>query len=119
MQTDVASGLAAVRLEMESASRALELASPEALAGCEAALGRAAAVLRQGHREWDWKSAGVAARAEAERLPSVARRAGRLVSSACRYHEGWRRILFSMAGGYSARGEAVSLTAPRRISLEA
>lgn len=118
MQADVVSGLAAVRLEVESACRSLVLASPEALTSCERALQRAAVVLRQGRVAWDWKSAGEAARIETAGLQAGIRRAGRLLSSATRYHAGWLRILSAMTGGYSPRGEAAPMPGIRRISIE-
>ncbi|MGB9454695.1 MAG: hypothetical protein WCB12_01540 [Bryobacteraceae bacterium] len=118
MKVDAASGLAAVRVEMEGACQALVLASPEALTCCQRALERAAAALRQGQAAWDWKSAGEAARKEASRLQAVIRRAGRLLSSASNYHAGWLRILSVMTGGYSQRGEAACMPGLRRISLE-
>ena len=118
MQADVVSGLAAARLEVESACRSLVLASPEALTACEGALQRAAAVLRQGRAAWDWKSAGEAARIENARLQAGIRRAGRLLASATGYHAGWLRIFSAMTGGYSARGEAAPMPRMRRISIE-
>jgi hypothetical protein len=118
MAVGAASGLAAVRVEVEGACRLLVLASPEALTRCEGALERAAAELRQGRTAWDWKSAGEAARLEAARLQAGIRRAGRLLSCASRYHAGWLRILSAMTGGYSPQGEAVPMPGVRRISLE-
>ena len=118
MPVDAASGLAAVRVEVEGACRSLVLASPEALSYCEGALERAAEALRRGRAAWDWKSAGAAARIEASRLQTGIRRAGRLLSSASGYHAGWLRILSAMAGGYSPRGEAAPMPGMRRISLE-
>lgn len=118
MQADAASGLVAVRVEVEGACRSLVLASPEALTCCERALARAAAVLRQGQSAWDWRSAGEAARKEASRLQAAIRHAGRLLSSASGYHAGWLRILSAMAGGYSSRGKAAPIPDMRRISLE-
>jgi len=118
MRLDAASGLAAVRVEVEGACRALVLASPEALACCEGALQRAAEALRQGRAAWDWESASEAAKIEASRLQAGIRRAGRLLSSASRYHAGWRRILSAMTGGYSPRGEAAPLPGMGRFSLE-
>lgn len=118
MKVDAASGLAAVRVEVEGACQALVLASPEALTSAERALERAAEALRQGQAAWDWKSASEAARKEAPRLQAGIRRAGRLLSSASNYHAGWLRILSVMTGGYSQRGEAAHLPGLRRISLE-
>lgn len=118
MAVDAASGLAAVGAEVENACRSLVLASPEALACCEGVLQRAAEALRRGQAAWDWKSAGEAARTEASRLQAGIRRAGRLLSSASRYHAGWLRILAAMTGGYSPRGEAAPLPGMGRISLE-
>jgi hypothetical protein len=118
MQLDAASGLAAVRVEVEGACQSLVLASPEALTRCEGALERAAAALRQGHATWDWKSAGEAAGIEAVRLQAVIRRAGRLLSNTSRYHAGWLRVLSALTGGYSPRGEAAPMPGMRRISLE-
>jgi hypothetical protein len=118
MPVDAASGLAAVRVEVEGACRSLVLASPEALSYCEGALARAAEALRRGRAAWDWKSAGAAARIEASRLQAAIRRATRLLSSASRYHAGWLRILSAMSGGYSPRGEAAPMPGLRRISLE-
>jgi len=118
MPADAAAGLAAVCAEVESACRSLTLATPAALADCEKALGRATAELRLGHAAWDWKSGLEVARAESVRLQTRIRAAERLLSSAYRYHEGWSRILSTMAGGYSARGAAPGLPDVRRISLE-
>ena len=118
MPVDAASGLAAVRAEVEGACRSLVLASPEALTGCEGALQRAAQALQRGQTAWDWKSAGEGAKLEAARLQTGIRRAGRLLSSASRYHAGWLRILSAMSGGYSSRGEAAPMPGLRRISLE-
>src|ERR1035438_6961735 len=98
MPVDAASGLAAVRVEVEGACRSLVLASPEALSYCEGALARAAEALRRGRAAWDWKSAGAAARIEASRLQAAIRRATRLLSSASRYHAGWLRILSTRRG---------------------
>ena len=118
MPGDAAAGLAAVRAEVEDACRSLAQATPAALAHCEKALGRATTKLRQGHTAWDCKSGVAAARAERARLQTRIRVAERLLSSAYRYHEGWLRILSTMAGGYSARGTASGLPDVRRISLE-
>ncbi|MGB7762050.1 MAG: hypothetical protein WBL61_19620 [Bryobacteraceae bacterium] len=118
MSLDAASGLAAVRAEVEGACRSLVLASPEALACSEEALERAAAALRQGRTAWDWKAAGKGARMEVSRLQAGIRRAGRLLSSASRYHAGWLQILSAMTAGYSPRGEAAPMPDTRRISLE-
>ncbi|MGA3213654.1 MAG: hypothetical protein ABSD20_20305 [Terriglobales bacterium] len=118
MRLDAASGLAAVRVEVEGACQSLVMASPEALTRCEGALQRAATALRQGHAAWDWKSAGKAARIEAAQLQVAIRRAGRLLSNTSRYHAGWLRVLSAMTGGYSARGEAAAMPGMRRISLE-
>jgi hypothetical protein len=118
MAGDAASGLAAARIEVESACQSLILASPEALTACEGALGRAVEKLRQGQAAWDRKSAGEAARGEAARLATALRRAGCLIASASRYHAGWRRILSAMTGGYSPRGEPVSMPDMRSLSIE-
>jgi hypothetical protein len=118
MAVDAARGLAAVRAEVEAACRSLAVASPEALLCCEGALGRAAGSLRQGQAAWDWESSGDAARWEASRLQSAIRRAGRLLSSASRYHAGWLRILCAMTGGYSRRGEAAPMPGVWRMSVE-
>jgi len=118
MPADAAAGLAAVCAEVEDACRSLAVATPAALADCENALGRATGELRRGHATWDWKSGVGAARAERTRLQTRIRVAERLLSSAYRYHEGWLRILSTMAGGYSARGTASGLPDVRRISLE-
>jgi hypothetical protein len=118
MAGEAASGLAAVRVELEGACELLVLASPEALAACEGALGRATEKLRQGQSAWDWKSAGETARFEASRLAAVLRRAGFLLASASRYHAGWLRILSALTGGYSPRGEPVSMPNMRSMSIE-
>jgi hypothetical protein len=115
---DAASGLAAARIEVESACQSLILASPEAMRASEGALGRAAETLRQGQSAWDWKSAAEPARNEASRLETALRRAGCLLASASRYHAGWRRILSALTGGYSPRGEPVSLPDVRSMSIE-
>jgi hypothetical protein len=115
---DAASGLAAVRADVEGACESLVLATPEALTCCEGALERAAETLRRGRTAWDWKSAGEAARIEAAQLQAGIRRAGRLLSSASRYHAGWLRILSAMTSGYSARGDSAPMAGMRRISLE-
>ena len=118
MAADAASGLAAVCVEVEGACQSLVLASPEALAACEGALERAVRTLRQGKSAWDWKSAGDAARFEASRLETALRRAGCLLASAYRYHAGWLRILSVLTGGYSPRGEPVSMPNMRSMSIE-
>lgn len=118
MQAEVASGLAAVRLEVESACQWLVLASPEALTSCEGALRRAAVALRQGRAAWDWKTAGDGVRIETARLQAGIRHAGRLLASATRYHAGWLRVLSAMTGGYSPQGEAAPMPGMRRISIE-
>lgn len=118
MPVDAASGLAAVRAEVESACRSLVLASPEALTRCEGALQRAAEMLQRGGTAWDWKSSRDAARMEASRLQAGIHRAKRLLSSASQYHAGWLRIVSAMTGGYSPFGEAVPMPGMRRISLE-
>jgi hypothetical protein len=118
MPGDAVTGLASVRAEVEGACRSLVLATPEELARCEKALGRAAAELRQGHTAWDWRSTVEAARNEAARLQTRIRLAERLLSSASRYHQGWLRILSTMTGGYSAQGTMSPLPDVRRISLE-
>jgi hypothetical protein len=118
MPVDAANGLAAVRVEVEDACGLLVLASPEALAGCERALARAAQALRQGNAAWDWKSAGEAARREASGLQAAIRRARRLLTSASDYHAGWLRLLSSLTGGYSPRGEAAPMLGMRRLLIE-
>jgi hypothetical protein len=118
MQLDAASWLAAVRVELENACRSLVLASPEALVASEEALGRAAKALRQGKNALDGKSGGEAAGIEASRVQALIRRAGRLLSSTYRYHEGWLRILSAKTGGYSSLGEAAPMPGVRRISFE-
>jgi hypothetical protein len=107
-----------VRVEVEGACQSLLSASPEALARCEGALQRAVEALRRGRTGWNWKSSSKAVRAEAAHLEAAILRAGRLLSSASRYHAGWLRILSGMTGGYSPRGEAASMPGVRRISLE-
>jgi hypothetical protein len=118
MPVDAASGLAAVRVEVEGACQSLVLASPEALTCCEEALGRAADALRHGQAGWEWKPAGEAARIEASRLQGAIRRAGNLLSSASAYHAGWLRILSAMTGGYSPGGQAAPMPGMRRMSIE-
>jgi hypothetical protein len=115
---DAASRLAAARIEVESACQSLILASPEAMRACEEALGRAVETMRRGRAAWDWKSAGEAARSEASRLGTALRRAGLLIASASRYHAGWVRILSVLTGGYSPRGEPVSMPDVRSMSIE-
>jgi hypothetical protein len=115
---DAASGLAAVRVEVESACESLVIASPETLMASEGALGRAAEALRQGQSAWDWKSAGDSARTEASRLQAALRRAGCLLASASRFNAGWLRILSVLTGGYSPRGEPVSMPDMRSMSIE-
>ena len=118
MAEDAASGLAAVCVEVEGACQSLILASPESLTASEGALARAVETLRRGQSAWDWKSAGEAARSEASRLETGLRRAGRLIASASRYHAGWVRILSVLTGGYSPRGEPVSMPDMRSMSIE-
>jgi hypothetical protein len=115
---DAASGLAAVRVEVEGACQSLIQASPEALTCCEETLGRAAEALRHGQAGWDWKLTGEAARIEASRLQTAICRAGRLLSSASNYHAGWLRILSAMTGGYSPQGQAAPMPGMRRMSIE-
>jgi len=114
---DVASGLSAARSEVEAACRSLVQATPEALTASEEAFRRVAETLRNGKVAWNWSSAGDAARAEASRLQAGVSRAARLVSSGSRHCAVRLQILSTVAGGYTPRGDAVSLSGAEQVSL--
>jgi len=56
--------------------------------------------------------------AEVCEIRAKVRLVGQLLESAAAYHNRWQRILASMLGGYTARGEPPAIECPGRLRLE-
>lgn len=99
--------LEGVRGEIEKFCASLLCPSPQVLNGCSPALARAAEELVA--LQFNLEACEAPELLDsANRLRREIERATRLLDSAHEYYDGWRRILNSRMGGYTAFGEAVA-----------
>ena len=94
-----------LEIELETACKLLERASPEALEESARRLQSVAAEMAA-----QPQSIGTE---EARRIREAARKARLLLDSAARFHSGWCAVLGGMAAGYTAQGSPADLSSAR------
>jgi hypothetical protein len=106
-----ARAIAAISREMEGVCAMLTSPSPERLERCERILESAVSAF-SGMRP------DVSALPDVRELRSVVGRAARLLDSAFRYHDDWRRRLSVSLAGYQPGGSPAAMPQQRRMCLE-
>jgi len=97
--------LLAARSEVKRAGDLLTVATPDALESCRNALERAVGELAEFRLQWREQPAGPGARSMARAVRAEVWRSARLLESLAGFYRGWERILGTMSGGYTARGD--------------
>jgi hypothetical protein len=118
MAGDTSSALRRARLSLIEAGDLLRSPTPAQLDRCEAALKATARELAACRAALGDAGGCPEALAEARGLRTALARARCLLESAADHHRRWSRVLGSLVGGYTARGEAAPVARPGRLILQ-
>jgi hypothetical protein len=116
--TDLHARLESARRAVERSAQLLLNPSSETLDECLDALTAATTALVGCQTYLSAHAGDPALRAEADRLRQGVQLSGSLLKTAADYHMRWLRILSAAMGGYTADGEAASVSGPARVFVQ-
>ncbi len=118
MVEEVTGQLTAIRRRLEQACELLAQPTPQAMERGTEAIRDAARSLAGCESGWAMAAGDAMALEEAWRVRRSFSRAQRLMEHAAEFHMNWVRVRGTMAGGYTARGEAAPVLHGSRICVE-